>query len=345
MASPFESGPGIYDNGGRVVITPEERAIGLETHRYFEKTLKREKSWHVQNGIIRIRKSTDREQRVSHIEGVAEAPEPKVRIITREDMAKERLSDPLGNSIDLFKGVEDHLGDFMQDANIKSRSIWGVVDSYNAQWGVEEQQHSVFAGMAMEATGFKTAEEIEDDYYRRRENVWSAPYPTLRQVIIYAGFQEPFTKAAYEILQRRAIEEGALNVAEGLGLIARDEGYHGGGYRVFSKIFAKYDPEGAADDAEHVLETFRMPAEQFIDNGMQAMRDLREVGYRKREVARKVLMPAAMAMKIIPEERARAAIAKNIGDRNFGLVQVAVPENMPTKSSSKPESNGERLQN
>src|SRR6188508_3389289 len=102
MASPFESGPGVYDNGGRIVITPEEEAIGIETHRYFEQRLKREKSWHAQNGIIRIRKSTGRERTVSHIDGVAQSPEPSVRIITMEDMAKERISDELGISVDAF---------------------------------------------------------------------------------------------------------------------------------------------------------------------------------------------------------------------------------------------------
>ncbi len=331
MASPLEAKPGHYDHGGTVEITPQEEAIGKETHRLFQSRLKRHRPWYIQHGVIDSRPYSSNESRIAHTNGLPHPESPSSKIITLDDIAKEQLSPEFVIVGDIFKMTEDHLPDFMGTATGMFRHDWGLSHSYN-QWAPEEEQHSELWALIFQAVGAKTNEEIEADYYRRLKQVWKPPFDTPRKMLLYAAFQEKMTFKFYSWLAENAKKEGAPLIAEALKLPARDESYHGGGYIQFANIYAKYDPEGIAKDAVEVATNFDMPAEGFVESKIQAYRAMKALGFDRLKLAEDTFLPVIHSLDFVPKEAGRAAVAKYAGDKNLGRKKVFVPQ-MPGKSN------------
>jgi hypothetical protein len=91
-----------------------------------------------------------------------------------------------------------------------------------------------------------------------------------------------------------------------MALIARDEAYHGGGYRTFSRIFAEFDLPGTIADAEHVARNFRMPAQHLMRDGNQRGIDIIRVGaFNRQLVSEETIYKVLKGLSFVPVERAR----------------------------------------
>jgi acyl-[acyl-carrier-protein] desaturase len=282
--------PDFDETSREVPITPQERAIGIQTKYYFDRTLKRTTPWLIKNAQIRILQPYTapgaRESNPSLEAPAAAAAAPAVlapRLISTEALERETVSPLLGSVMFTFKRIEDKLADFSGHSYALFRNVWGINNSYH-QWSYEENQHSDALGLILERTGHLTREALQEDYYSNLARSWEPPFRTARQMVLYAAFQEQLTSLNYRALARRAIEEDAPTVADILTLIAQDEAYHGGGYRAFSRIYADNDLEGTIADAVHVGSNFRMPAQHLMRDQKRNSVEIIRVGAFSKEL-------------------------------------------------------------
>lgn len=278
-----ETRPGYNDRFETVYIPEEEKIIGPKISKLFNSRLRRMPPWITQNGVVIITRSGER------IEG----------------LEKEKISEEFARTIDGFKMVEDFLPDFVGKGNKLVRGNHGLFE-VNTQWANEELNHGSALGSILVQTGHKTEEQIEDEYHKNREKVWELPFATSRQIVAHAAFQERGTFVAYQALQKRAEDEGALRTAKILGLISTDESYHHVGYNEITKVYYEEDPEGTRDDVIYVAENFRMPAENLHPNRLQWIKDLIRVGAFSRDlVAEKIVYRTLQGFRFVPEDIAR----------------------------------------
>lgn len=299
--------PGFNNHTERVEITPQEKAIGLKTMRYYTRRLHRQLPWVIKNGQISIEKRDLSPTGLERSPGSPKLPDLRQRVILTDGLEKEQISDILAAVVADFKWVEDKLADFTGRASGVFRNIWGIQRSY-LQWGHEEGQHSDAAGLILIRTGHASLEDIEEDYYKNLSQTWEPAYPTARQNVVYATFQEKMTSHTYDALSKRALAEDAPITSEIFKLIAHDEAYHGGGYRMFTEAFAEDDLQGTIDDIMLVAATFRMPAQNLLLNPRKALLDARRVGAFTRDlVAERTIYEVLKAFDFLPDHLARQA--------------------------------------
>jgi hypothetical protein len=300
--------PGDFNESSYPVeITPEERTLGIRTKRYFDETLKRQTPWLIKGDRITVTKPASVSAKQETFPGGPLIEELRAQVIHAEQLAKERISPLLASVMFTFKRIEDKLPDFSGQSFGFFRNIWGISNSYH-QWSYEENQHSDALGLVLECTGHETKESLDQDYYENLAKTWEPPFPTARMMVLYAAFQEQLTSLNYHALAKKAVEEGAPLVAEVLKLIARDESYHGGGYRAFSKIFHELDPEGTLCDTLHVASNFRMPAQHLMRNlKRNSLEIVRAGAFTKEMVSEDTIYRVLKGLGFVPEGLARKA--------------------------------------
>lgn len=294
------------------VITPEERFVGPKALELFKTDLIRPLPWNIKAGVIEVEGVDAPIQsaimRSSSFPDQIFPGEFRPYAIVTEGLDREVISPELANVIAQFKTIEDYLPDFMGEAEGLFRNNVGISASYK-QWGREELQHSLAAGLILERTGHRTEMQVIEAQLEALQKTWQLPFPEPRQVVLYAAFQELHTRDAYNTLARRAKAEGAPIVAGILRLIGKDEGYHGFGYRSFAQLYHEFDPEGTIDDAVHVASNFRMPALNLIpDPDKSGFRSAMEVGVYGGDMGQRTMYQALMGLEFVPEDRARAAV-------------------------------------
>jgi hypothetical protein len=299
--------PDFDETSREVVITPQERAIGIQTKYYFDRTRKRTTPWLIKNAQVRILLPTTAPgpRETNPIEAPIAPSMP--RAISTEALERERVSPLLGSVMFTFKRIEDKLADFSGRSYDLFRNVWGINNSYH-QWSYEENQHSDALGLILERTGHLSREALQEDYYANLARTWEPPFQTARQMVLYAAFQEQLTSLNYRALARRAVEEAAPTVADILTLIAQDEAYHGGGYRAFSRIYAENDLAGTIADAVHVGTNFRMPAQHLMrDQKRNSVEIIRVGAFSKELVSEETIYRVLKGLGFVPENLARQA--------------------------------------
>jgi hypothetical protein len=301
--------PPFNDAYRNVEITPEERFVGPRTLELFKREIIRPLPWSIKDGRIEV------EGTPTPIEGIVLSTtfpgqsfsgDVRPHAIVTEGLERERITPELASVIAQFKMIEDYLPDFMGRATNLFRGNLGISASYN-QWGREELQHSLAAGLILERTGHRTQEQLAEDQMAGLLKTWETPFPTARQVVLYAAFQELQTRDAYKALADRAMEEDAPITAGILRLISRDEAYHGGGYMKFARVYHEFDPEGTVADALHVAENFRMPALNLLPNQRVAFRNALEVGVYGGDMGQETMFRALRGLQFVPLDQARQA--------------------------------------
>lgn len=299
--------PGFNDHTEPVKITPQERALGIETMHLYTGTLHRRLPWLIRKGQITVEKKYLSPTGLERSPGSPTLPDIRQRVIVTDGLEKERISAVLASVVFDFKRVEDKLPDFTGRASRVFRNFWGIQRSY-LQWGHEEGQHSDADGLIIVRTGHVTPKEIEDDYYANLGNTWEPGYPTARQNVIYATLQERMTSHAYNALSKRALEEDAPITAEIFKLIAHDEAYHGGGFRMFTEVFAEDDLAGTITDVMHVADTFCMPAQNLLPHSRKALQNTITVGaFSRALIKERTIYEVLKAFDFLPERLARQA--------------------------------------
>jgi acyl-[acyl-carrier-protein] desaturase len=177
--------------------------------------------------------------------------------------ANPKVSDNIALIVESFMAVELFLPDYTSKILQLIRQSRGRA-WFQANWGYEESKHSLVLEEWLLRSGKRTKKEIDTFSDAVLNHEWELPYPTARQMMIYTTFQELSTGLNYKNLRRKAIEQGDEALATGLSFVARDESAH---YQFFQdgvKLYMKADRDGTLRDIEHVLTTFRMPAQSLI---------------------------------------------------------------------------------
>lgn len=302
MAGKEPDGRPPFNDTSRVVdVSAHDREVGRKTNELFTTRLIRPLPWDFKDGVITATQPFKEAAFHQRLPGIDYVPGLIVQDIVTEGLSRETISPEVARVVGLFKMVEDKLPDYMGRGTAEARNFMGLSRSY-LQWGREELQHSLAAGVILEQTGHKTAEELDDDYQKNLTRTWEQPFPSLREMVAYSYFQERHTNIAYAALARRAQEEGAPVTGEILNLIGKDEAYHSAGYREFVKIFHEVDPDGTKADVLHVATNYRMPALNLYENPGRAFRDLVRVGAYSRDMeAHQVLGPAMKRLGFITD--------------------------------------------
>lgn len=287
--------PPYNDRFERVKISEEDRIIGGKTFDLFFKKLRRPPAWNIKNGKVTIAKTGE----------------------TIDGLEDEQISDTLARVIVGFKMVEDFLPDFMRIGNGLTRANMGLF-MINTQWGNEELNHGLALGSILEQTDHKTRDQVKEEYQNNLERIWQRPFPTTRQIVAHAAFQERGTCLAYLALKKRAVKEGALKTAEIIELVAADEAYHFMGYKDIMDIYYEIDPEGTIEDILNVASEFRMPAENLHPKPLEWIKDLITVGVFSRNlVSEQIVYETLKRFGFISEEVARATADGFLKKRNL----------------------------
>jgi acyl-[acyl-carrier-protein] desaturase len=182
-----------------------------------------------------------------------------------KEAANSLASDNVALIVESFMAVELYLPDYTSkilELVRKSRGrAW-----FQANWGYEESKHSLALEQWLLHSGKRTLAEINTFTDSVLEQVWTLPFETPRQMMIYTTFQELSTGLNYRNLRRKAIEQKDNVLATALSHIARDESAH---YQFFQngvKLYLEEDRDATLMDIRYVLERFRMPAHTLIPN-------------------------------------------------------------------------------
>ena len=143
-------------------------------------------------------------------------------------------------------------------------------------------------------------------------NAWTMPYPTAREMLVYAAFQEKHTQRNYEHLRGVLSNHGSFGAAQALRIIARDEAFHHAFYKDLVRMLLEYDEIGTAQDIQRVATTFRMPAQHLlpdVDQRIRVMVRHKVVG--KRQICNEAIVPTIQAFGFRdPDELASVASAR-----------------------------------
>lgn len=308
MNAEAEPRPGYNDHSEHVEISAQDRAVGPKIYDVFTKRFMRPLPWDIVGDEIRVYKPWDKYADMIAVPGEEYKPDTRNRVILTKGLEKEQISPGLASSIDVHKMVEDFLRDFMKDGTATMRNNMGL-SMANLQWGREEMQHGLALAMILERTGRKTSEQIKEKYYQTLEHSWVPPFPSEREMVLYACVQEPVTGLNYGGMAKQALAEGAPITASILTLIQEDESYHGSGYIAFGKIYHEEDPEGTLADAIHVAKNFQMPIQNLIPNPRRAISDLRHyAGFNTERIPIGGVQHALKALRFVPDDQIKEVV-------------------------------------
>jgi len=181
------------------------------------------------------------------------------------DRCNPQMSDNIALIVESFMAVELFLPDYTSKILQLIRQSRGRA-WFQANWGYEESKHSLALEEWLLRSKKRTPKEIDDFSDAVLSHEWQLPYETPRQMMVYTVFQELATGLNYRNLRRRAIEDKDEALSTALSFVARDESAH---YQFFQdgvKLYLEADRDGTLRDIQHVLMSFKMPAQHLIPN-------------------------------------------------------------------------------
>ena len=197
---------------------------------------------------------------------------------------------------------------------------------FQANWGYEESKHSLALEMWLTRSGGRTDEEIRGFEEEILSREWMLPYETPLEMIVYTVFQEYATKLNYHGLRRAAQESNDPALDKVLTLLARDEVGHFEFFKNGVLIHMDQDRDKVVETLNHIIKTFRMPAQDIIpdwDTRDQLIRDMHI--FDDRIYMREVVGPVLKALKVSREELREARHRLNAATAENRLLGVANP--------------------
>jgi acyl-[acyl-carrier-protein] desaturase len=174
---------------------------------------------------------------------------------------------------------------------------------FQANWGYEESKHSLALEMWLTKSGSRTVDQIrgfEEEIFSRE---WDLPYDTPLEMILYTVLQEFATALNYRGLRRlsEACPDPALDRL--LVLLARDETGHFEFFKNGVRLFMEQDRDRVLEGLNHVIRTFRMPAQHLIPGWEFQDRMIRDAGiFDDRIYMREVVKPVLKALGVSSQE-------------------------------------------
>lgn len=209
------------------------------------------------------------------------------------DEMRERghlLSPDTVTLIESFLGIEDYVGDYVEDAiNIvrgdRERRNLAII------WGMEEVKHAESWELVLLHSGVRTQEQLREYRDKVGQHTWEMAdnHPGLDTPLgtaVYAMFQERATYFNYEELRKRIRADYGLpetatpeerqrgrqyGAAAAFNIVARDEIAHHAMFLRLVDIYKKYMPTETLDMIMRVINGFKMPALYLIPNASEMM--------------------------------------------------------------------------
>lgn len=209
------------------------------------------------------------------------------------DEMRERghlLSEDTVTLIESFLGIEDYVGDYVEDAiNIvrgdRERRNLAIV------WGMEECKHAESWELVLLHSGVRTPEQLREYRDKVGQHTWEMAdnHPGLDSPLgtaVYAMFQERATYFNYEELRKRIRADYGLpesstpeerqrgkqyGAAAAFNIVARDEIAHHAMFLRLVDIYKKYLPTETLEMILRVVNGFKMPALYLIPNATEMM--------------------------------------------------------------------------
>jgi len=229
----------------------------------------------------------------------------------------QAIDENLADLLESFFAVESWLPDFASQGLAFYRQLLGLSNNH-VNWSYEELKHGRLLELVLTRSGMRTPDQVKEFRLSLWRTAWVAPFNTARQMLCYSAFQESVTNRNYLRLRQVALDQGAQAVAEGLGLLARDEAVHHAFFRDVVKMYLEYDEVGTAQDLLHVARNFRMPAQHLIPDASQRIRALaRNKIVGKRQIRDESLTPTirAVGFRDIEELLSVAGASPGSGDQ------------------------------
>ena len=194
-----------------------------------------------------------------------------------------RLSDDTVTIIQAFLGIEDFVGDYVEEG---LNLVHGRRDRRNLQlaWGAEELKHAESWHLVLLHSGRRTEQELEDYRDQVVAHTWRMrdDHPGLDTplgIACYAMVQERATFFNYDELRKRIRGEYGLpdkptaferargkqiGAAAAFQIVATDEIAHHGIFLELVRIHVRYLPHDTLDTLLKVFAGFHMPALYLI---------------------------------------------------------------------------------
>jgi len=216
-------------------------------------------------------------------------------------------------AVELF--LPDYTSKILQLVRSSRGRAW-----FQANWGYEESKHSLALEMWLTQSGSRTDEQIREFEAAILGREWDLPYSTPLEMLTYTVFQEFATALNYRGLRRVAETSRDLALDKVLVLLARDETGHFEFFKNGLHIYMALERDRVLDALNHVIRTFRMPAQALIPGWADNDRLVRQLGiFDDRIYMREVVQPVLKALGVQAEElreaRRRFNVVSESGDR------------------------------
>lgn len=228
----------------------------------------------------------------------------------------DQLSDDTITIIQAFLGIEDFVGDYVEDT---LNLVHGQRDRRNLQlaWGAEELKHAESWELVLLHSGRRTQRELEEYRDAVTAHTWRMrdDHPGLDTplgILCYAMLQERATYFNYNELRKRIRSEYGLpekateferargqqiGAAGAFQIVANDEIAHHGIFLELVRIHLRYRPHETLDTMLKVFMGFRMPALYLIpDASAMAAAIERSLIYTPLKYGRNVANPVLEAL-------------------------------------------------
>ncbi len=208
----------------------------------------------------------------------------------------QRLGTETINLIEGFLGIEEYVGDYVQEGlemfrNNRTRR------NLQLQWGSEELKHGVAWEMTLLHSGARTEEELQAYCSKVQQHRWTiknhagADHPL--GVTVYAMVQERATFFNYQETRARIRAEYGLpphptkeergrgyevGAAEAFRIVGVDEIAHHGIFLQIVLTHLKYMPDKALDVMQQVFAGFKMPSLRLIPNARNFIHAVAQTG-------------------------------------------------------------------
>jgi acyl-[acyl-carrier-protein] desaturase len=192
------------------------------------------------------------------------------------DKCNSSIDPVIADVVQTFCMVELYLPDYLAKQLPPVRANRGRAWML-ANWGYEESKHSMVLEDWLVKSGHRTEAQMQEIADGVLEREWNVLYGTPRAAVIYTMFQELATNLHYKNLRKVAGgRDPALDRV--LELVSIDEAAHAQFFRSLVSIYLEEDREKTIQEFRHVVNTFRMPANELLADGKRraaAVRDLK----------------------------------------------------------------------
>jgi acyl-[acyl-carrier-protein] desaturase len=174
---------------------------------------------------------------------------------------------------------------------------------FQANWGYEESKHSLAIETWLTESGSRTDHQIREFEEEILSREWSPDYDTPLEMMIYTTLQEFATSLNYRGLRRLAQDANDPALDKVLVLLSRDETGHFEFFKNGTLLFMQQNRDLVLEKLNHVIRSFRMPAQDLIPDWDAQDQLIRRLGiFDDRIYMRDVVRPVLKALGVRPDE-------------------------------------------